>query len=98
MPEHSNLQEQFGQIDIYLFDQLLKGRFDHCKTVFDAGCGNGRNLVYFLRSGFEVFAIDQSPAAVEYVQRLAAQLAPALPVENFRVSAAEEIPFPDESI
>lgn len=95
MPEHTSLQEQLGQIDIYLFDQLLKGRFDHCQTIFDAGCGNGRNLVYFLRSGFEVFAIDRSPVAVEQVQRLAAQLAPALPAENFRVSAAEEIPFPD---
>src|SRR2546421_381824 len=48
-----NLQEWFGAIDIYLFDQLLKGRIVPGMLVLDAGCGPGRNLVYLLRSGFE---------------------------------------------
>jgi len=26
--------------------------------VFDAGCGFGRNLVYLLRQGYEVFGVD----------------------------------------
>ena len=45
------IQEQFGQIDIYLFDQLLKGRISPGMRILDAGCGSGRNLVYFLREG-----------------------------------------------
>ena len=55
------LQEQFGQIDIYLFDQLLKGRLSPGMCVVDAGCGGGRNLVYFLREGYEVYAADADP-------------------------------------
>ena len=34
MPD--NLFEQLGNIDIYLFDQLLKGRIDHTKRILDA--------------------------------------------------------------
>ena len=74
-----NLQEQFGGIDVYLFDQLLKGRFDAGMRVLDAGCGSGRNLVYFLREGFDVSAVDVSPEAVSRVRSLAASLAPHLP-------------------
>jgi tellurite methyltransferase len=86
-----NLQELFGSIDIYLFDQLLKGRFVPGMRVLDAGCGTGRNLVYFLREGYEVFAVDQSAQAISQVQRLAATLAPQLPAENFRVEAVEKM-------
>ena len=59
------LQEQFGQIDIYLFDQLLKGRISPGMRILDAGCGSGRNLVYFLREGYEVYAVDPDVQAVE---------------------------------
>ena len=69
-----NLQEWFGSIDIYLFDQLLKGRFVPGMRVLDAGCGSGRNLVYFLRSGYEVFGIDESREAIAQARRLAAGL------------------------
>ncbi len=78
-------------MDIYLFDQLLKGRFDGRKSVLDVGCGGGRNLVYFLRNGFDVFAIDRDPQAIERVRELAAKLAPALPADNFRVGNIEEM-------
>jgi len=35
----SPLQEQFGQIDICLFDQHLKGSFSPGMRILDAGCG-----------------------------------------------------------
>jgi len=91
----NKLQQAFGNIDIYLFDQLLKGRFDNCKKVLDAGCGNGRNLVYFLRNGYEFFGVDPQPQAVEAVRELSAALAPANSLENFVVCTAESLPFPD---
>ncbi|HSM77439.1 MAG TPA: class I SAM-dependent methyltransferase [Bryobacteraceae bacterium] len=91
----SHLQEQFGQIDIYLFDQILRGRVAPGMRVVDAGCGSGRNLVYLLREGYEVFGLDADPRAVEEVRRLAASLAPALPPENFRAEAIENTSFPD---
>ena len=96
MESHLNLQEWFGGIDIYLFDQLLKGRFTHRMRVLDAGCGGGRNLVYFLRSGYEVCGVDQSNEAVAQVRALAAALAPHLPADNFRVEAVEKLSFVDE--
>ena len=88
-----NLQEWFGAIDIYLFDQLLKGRIVPGMRVLDAGCGPGRNLVYLLRSGFEVFGVDESSAAIEQTRQLAAALAPQLPQNNFRIEAVERMSF-----
>ena len=90
----SNLQEQWGEIDIYVFDQLLRGRIAPGMRVFDAGCGAGRNLVYLLRSGYEVFGVDADAASIRAVQRLASRLAPALPAENFRAEAIERSTFP----
>lgn len=97
MDPRVNLQDWFGGIDIYLFDQLLKGRFTHWMRVLDAGCGGGRNLVYFLRSGYEVCAVDQSGEAVARVRALAATLAPHLPADNFRAEPVEKLSFIDES-
>jgi tellurite methyltransferase len=81
----TTLRDQFGDIDIYVFDQLLRGRIAPGMRVFDAGCGAGRNLVYLLRSGFEVFGIDADPIAIQSVRQLAARTAPHLPSDNFRV-------------
>ena len=92
------LAEQFGNIDIYLFDQLLRGRIRPGVRVLDAGCGGGRNLVYLLREGFDVWATDGDDAAVAAVRGLAATLAPALPPERFRVEAVEALSFPDRSM
>lgn len=88
-------QEQFGQIDIYLFDQLLKGRILPGMRILDAGCGAGRNLRYFLREGYEVSAVDLDPGAVEKVRLLASTLAPSMPDSNFRVESVERMSFPD---
>jgi tellurite methyltransferase len=84
---------QFGEIDIYLFDQLLRGRIAPGMRVLDAGCGFGRNLFYLMRAGYEVFGVDSDARAVADVRRLAASLAPALPAENFLVESVEEMPF-----
>jgi SAM-dependent methyltransferase len=90
------LREQLGDIDIYLLDQVLKGRITPGMSLLDAGCGGGRNLVWFLRSGYEVFGADESPEAVRQVRNLVGRLAPALPSENFQVADLETLPFPDQ--
>ncbi|MFL6231025.1 MAG: class I SAM-dependent methyltransferase [Pyrinomonadaceae bacterium] len=97
MTAHLDLQEWFGGIDIYLFDQLLKGRFTPRMRVLDAGCGGGRNLVYFLREGYEVCGVDQSAEAIAQVRALAAALAPRLPATNFRAEAVEQMSFADDT-
>lgn len=89
------LQEQFGQIDIYLFDQLLKGRIRRGMRIFDAGCGSGRNLIYLLREGYEVYGADMDAPSVEHVRSLARKFAPARPASNFRVERIEQMSFDD---
>jgi SAM-dependent methyltransferase len=91
----SGLREQFGEIDIYLFDQLLRGRIAHGVRVLDAGCGGGRNLVFLLREGYDVFGVDTDAGAIDSVRRMATALAPQLPVDNFRVEPIERMTFPD---
>lgn len=89
----NSLTEQFGNIDIYLFDQLLKGRFQPCQDILDVGCGGGRNIIYFLKQGKNVFGIDQNPRAIELVQEMASELAPGLPAENFRQGEISQMDF-----
>ena len=92
----NNLQQAFGNIDIYLFDQLLKGRFDNSKTILDAGCGGGRNLVYFLQNGYEVYGVDQSEAAIDAIKQLSALLSPQNSLNNFTVAGVEALPYGDD--
>ena len=89
------MQEEFGQIDIYVFDQILRGNIGAGMRVLDAGCGYGRNLVHLLRQGCEVFALDADREGVEHVRHLAASLECGLPAENFQVGLIERMPFAD---
>jgi tellurite methyltransferase len=91
----NGLRQSFGNIDIYLFDQLLKGTYDHCDKVLDAGCGSGRNLVYFLKNGFDVYGIDPNPDAVLEVIELSKSIGSSNSTENFMVATAEDLPFAD---
>ena len=92
------IKAEFGEIDIYLFDQLLRGRFDRRRRVLDAGCGEGRNLIYFLKHGFTCFGIDRLPASILTVRRLAASLAPDLPAGNFQEGELSHLPWPDATM
>jgi tellurite methyltransferase len=98
MREPTYLASTFGQIDIYLFDQLLKGRITARDRVLDAGCGSGRNVFYLLQMGCEVYAVDENPAAVTGVRELAAQYASFLPPANFRVEPVDAMTFADASM
>ncbi len=88
------LQDQFGNIDIYVFDQLLRGNIAPGMRVFDAGCGGGRNLVYLLRQGFEVCGNDADAGAIAKVTALAASLGPGRH-HDFRAESIEQTSFPD---
>ncbi len=89
-----DLQAEFGNIDIYLFDHLLRGTITPGMRVFDAGCGQGRNLVYLLRQGYEVCGNDTNAEAVAAVRALAVGLAPGATCD-FRVERIEATSFPD---
>jgi len=91
------LHEQFGSIDIYLFDQLLGGRLQPGMSLLDAGCGGGRNLVYFLRNGFKVYGVDQSATAIVQAKSLATELLNAIESDQFRVENVERMSFSNET-
>ena len=79
---------QIINTDLYLIDQILKGRFDHTQSVLDVGCGTGRNLPYFLHGDFEVFGIDSDEKQInELIHNKRVNRA------NFKVARADNIPF-----
>lgn len=91
----AELKAEFGDIDIYLFDQLLRGRITEGMRVLDAGCGAGRNLVYLLRCGIDVWGVDSDPTAIAAARVQAVALAPALGRSRFTVHPVEQLPFDD---
>ncbi|MEP7118742.1 MAG: class I SAM-dependent methyltransferase [Acidobacteriota bacterium] len=92
------LLDQFDHIDIYLFDQLLRGRITKGMRVLDCGCGTGRNLFYLLREGFDVWATDRDPAAVAAARTLAQAVAPDYRADRFSVDLVERLPFSDAAM
>lgn len=91
------IQDTFGNIDIYLFDQILKGTYDDCDMILDAGCGTGRNLLYLLKCGANVFGVDQNPEAIAQLKTLGSSFPQIDPQENFKVASVEQLPFESET-
>ena len=89
------LAAEFASIDIYLFDQLLRGRIQPGMRILDAGCGSGRNLHYFARAGYEIFAVDRDPSAIAATRAMVRELAPGIPEFNFRAQPIEAMTFDD---
>jgi len=92
-----DLRREFGDLDIYLFDQLHRGRIVQGMTVLDAGCGGGRNLTYLIRRGFDIWGTDRDEKALASARANAATLAPLLPADRFRVEPLEKMSFADAS-
>lgn len=91
--EISELNRLLGNVDIYLLDQILKERFTKEMKILDAGCGEGRNTVYFINQGFPIFGIDPNETAIQYCRFRAKSLAPDFDIHRFQVGRLEEIPF-----
>lgn len=94
-PSPAELRLALGETDVYLLDQLLRGRIEPGMAVLDAGCGPGRNMHYLLQAGFEVCAVDQDPERIAMFRERALQLAPRWPEDNARVAGLTALPFED---
>ena len=92
------LREQFGDIDVYLFDQLLRGNIAQGMKVLDAGCGAGRNLVFLMRFGFDVWGVDENRDAIARVRGLAASISNRLDADRFLVERVEAMSLADSSM
>lgn len=85
------LQEIIGTTDIYLVDQIMKGRYKAGDVVLDAGCGYGRNLHWFLRNEMTIYGVDREAAAIGELRRGYPDIA-----DRFQVAEVEKMPFGDE--
>lgn len=82
---NNNIQTQLGQTDIYLIDQIMKGRYKPDDIILDAGCGSGRNMHWFLQNNFNITGIDINEAAIQELKDKYPGLRntfSVLPVEN----------------
>jgi len=89
------LNHLLGNIDIYLLDQILKARFDHDFKILDAGCGEGRNLIYFLRNDYQVWGIDKNNDAIQMLKYLAKSINKQYPLDRFMSGDVEKMPYAD---
>jgi SAM-dependent methyltransferase len=89
----SELNRLLGNIDVYLLDQILKNRFSTEMKILDAGSGEGRNAIYFLNSGYQIFGIDQEELAIQYLRFVAKSLNSNYDAHRFQTGQLEEIHF-----
>jgi tellurite methyltransferase len=85
------VNDLFGNIDIYLMDQILKGRFNNSRRILDAGCGEGRNLPFFVNEKFDVYGVDFNPMSI----KMCRMQFKSVPRENFQVADLDKLPFAD---
>lgn len=94
-PSPEALKGVFGGLDIYLFDQLLRGNIRTGMSVLDAGCGRGRNLRYLLRAGMDVHAVDRDAERLAAVRTMARSLAPGWDGGRALIADIARLPYPD---
>ncbi|MCK5815819.1 MAG: class I SAM-dependent methyltransferase [Flavobacteriaceae bacterium] len=89
--ELDKLKKQIGKTDIYLLDQILKGRYSKEELILDAGCGFGRNLKWFYNNNFPVYAIDANSENVSVVKENYPNQK-----EHYTTNSVENIPFENQ--
>ncbi len=68
----------------------MKGRFDVSDKILDAGCGNGRNMHWFLQHSFEIYGIDMNEENINILKNKN----PNLSEERLQISELEKMNFP----
>lgn len=92
------LNNLLGNMDIYLLDQILKGRFTRGLKILDAGCGEGRNTIYFLKEDYQIFGVDRDPIAIQMARIQAQTICPDYDIHRFQIAPIEDMPFHKEAI
>ena len=77
-----------GNVDIYIIDQILKGRYQAGSSILDAGCGSGRNLKWFYQNDFKIVGIDADAERIAEAKQIYPNVS-----ENFLVGSLDRLPF-----
>jgi tellurite methyltransferase len=88
---HTPIQELVGNTDIYLLDQVIKGRYNPTDKILDAGCGDGKNLFWFLKTKIDIYGIDKDASPIYYLK----SLHPDFKAERFQIAETDQLPFED---
>ncbi|PSL44747.1 methyltransferase family protein [Chitinophaga niastensis] len=91
MKKNSSIQELLGQTDIYLIDQIMKGRYDFDHKILDAGCGTGRNMHWFLLNNMDIHGVDLNEGAINSIKIKY----PHFLDNHLHIAAVEKMPFHD---
>lgn len=89
------LNSTFGNADLILIDQILKNRFQRQTKILDAGCGEGRNMTFFINNGFNIYGIDTNPDAIKIARIYCKSLNKRYEAEQIQQFSIENNPFPD---
>ena len=85
-----------GKMDIYLIDQLQKGRINKGMKILDAGFGRGRNLEYFVKNDFDIYGIDRNTDYIREVSGKITRWNSAFPADRLMKGKLEELPWQDD--
>jgi len=72
--KNTEINNHFGDIDLFLMDAILKGQIPENGSVLDVGCGEGRNGIYFMRNGYEYLGVDTDDSKLKLLEYLASSL------------------------
>ena len=93
MNKVNSIQALLGETDIYLIDQIMKERYNPADRILDAGCGSGKNIHWFLQSGFHITGIDINEDVIQILKKQY----PKVPANRLLVSSIEETGFMDNN-
>lgn len=91
------INKLLGNIDLYWLDFILKGHLADDDRILDAGCGEGRNISYCMKLGYDVFGVDINPDALRFVKMLASQYKLPDAEGRFQQMDLTDLRFPDNS-
>lgn len=91
-PEEIN--REIGNLDLELLDLILKGYFHKNQKILETGCGEGRNVHYFIKNDYQIFGIDKNPTAIQLLKLQTKKLNPAYDFDRFWVEHIENLILP----
>lgn len=90
----NEINNQLGDADLFLIDWMLKGNIQADSRILDAGCGSGRNLLYFMQNNFDVIGVDSNESEIRALNFISENLNHE-PVGQ--VARIQELPFENHS-